>query len=172
MKGKMHQILVKHAVPSGQRLIGKGFILNQDNDPKHTSKICQNYLKKSEQKGVLVNMNWPAQSPYLYLIKKLWEEMDRQMEQQRKPTRLPGLCEMVQNVWENLDGKVLEKLVDIMAETCRAVIETKGGAINENTHVHQTRNLITNEAASQKPTRKLRNAYSVIKVKSICVNHN
>ncbi|KAL6476532.1 hypothetical protein MHYP_G00150310 [Metynnis hypsauchen] len=31
------------------RLVGQGFILQQDNDPKHKSKLCQNYLRKKEQ---------------------------------------------------------------------------------------------------------------------------
>lgn len=34
-----HSILRRHAIPSGQRLIGANFILQQDNDPKHTSKL-------------------------------------------------------------------------------------------------------------------------------------
>ena len=79
------------------------------------------------------------------------------MEQQGKPTSLPGLWETVQNVWKNLDGKVLEKLVDRMPETCRAVIEAKGGAIDEKTDVCRARKLMANEAASQKAARKVRN---------------
>ena len=132
--------------------------MQQDNDPKHTSKICQNYLKMKEQEGVLVNMDWPAQSPDVNPIEKLWEEMARQMEEEGKPTSLSGLWGMVQNVWKNLDGKVLEKLVDRMPETCRAVIEAKGGAIDEKTDVRRARKWMANEAASQQPTRKVRNA--------------
>uniref|UniRef100_A0A1A8N175 Transposable element Tcb1 transposase n=2 Tax=Nothobranchius pienaari TaxID=704102 RepID=A0A1A8N175_9TELE len=41
-----HSILQHHAVPSGMRLVGQWFILQQDNDPKHKSKLCQNYLRK------------------------------------------------------------------------------------------------------------------------------
>ncbi|KMQ83819.1 paired box protein and transposase domain containing protein [Lasius niger] len=33
-------ILQQHAIPSGERLIGKPFVLQQDNDPKHFSKLC------------------------------------------------------------------------------------------------------------------------------------
>ena len=32
-----HSILQCHAIPCGQRLIGANFLLQQDNDPKHTS---------------------------------------------------------------------------------------------------------------------------------------
>ena len=37
-----HSILQCHAIPSGLRLVGQGFILQQDNDPKHTSRLRQN----------------------------------------------------------------------------------------------------------------------------------
>ena len=39
-----HSILQRHAILCGQRLIGANFLLQQDNDPKHTSKLCKNYL--------------------------------------------------------------------------------------------------------------------------------
>ena len=34
-----HSILQHQAIPSGQRLIGANFVLQQSNDPKHTSKL-------------------------------------------------------------------------------------------------------------------------------------
>ena len=46
-------ILKHHAVPCGQRLIGANFLLKQDNDPKHTSKLCKNYLGKKQSAGIL-----------------------------------------------------------------------------------------------------------------------
>ena len=57
-----HSILQRHAIPSGLRLVGQGFILQQDNDPKHTSRLCQNYLQRKEQDGGLQIMEWPAVS--------------------------------------------------------------------------------------------------------------
>ena len=43
-----HSILVRQALPSGKSLIGHGFIMEQDNDPKHTSKKCKDYLQKKD----------------------------------------------------------------------------------------------------------------------------
>ncbi len=48
-----HGILVHHAVPAGQKLIGKGFIFQEDNDPKHSSKFCRNNLTSKESAGSL-----------------------------------------------------------------------------------------------------------------------
>ena len=46
-----HSILQRHAIPSGLRLVGPSFIFQQDNDPKHNSRLCKGYLTKKE--GVL-----------------------------------------------------------------------------------------------------------------------
>lgn len=32
-----HNILQRHAIPAGLKLIGKKFVLQEDNDPKNTS---------------------------------------------------------------------------------------------------------------------------------------
>ena len=43
-----HSILQRHVIPCGQRLIAANFLLQQDNDPKHTSKLCKDYLGKKQ----------------------------------------------------------------------------------------------------------------------------
>ena len=55
-----HSILQLHAIPCGWRLIGASFLLQQDNDPKHSSKLCNNYLGKKQSAGILSIMEWPA----------------------------------------------------------------------------------------------------------------
>lgn len=50
-KENYHSMLVRHIVPQGQRLLGTGFILQQDNDPKHTAIINKNYLANKEKQG-------------------------------------------------------------------------------------------------------------------------
>ena len=54
------KILIRHAVPCGLRYIGRGFVFQQDNDPKHTSRLCRGYLENKEINGVMINMVWPA----------------------------------------------------------------------------------------------------------------
>ena len=42
-KKMYHSILVYRAIPEGKRLLGKGFVFQEDNDPKHSSNYCRNY---------------------------------------------------------------------------------------------------------------------------------
>ena len=44
-----HNILVRHAVPSGRRLIGNNFVFQEDNDPKHSSNYCMPKLFKAKR---------------------------------------------------------------------------------------------------------------------------
>ena len=48
-----HSILQQYAIPSGLRFVGLSFVFQQDNYPKHTSRLCKGYLTKMESDGVL-----------------------------------------------------------------------------------------------------------------------
>ena len=50
-----HSILQRHAIPSGTRLIGPNFVLQQDNDPKHTSRLCKTTCRKGRGPGIASN---------------------------------------------------------------------------------------------------------------------
>jgi hypothetical protein len=48
-----HIILQRYAIPSGLCLVGLSFVFQQDNDPKHTSRLCKVYLTKKDSRQVL-----------------------------------------------------------------------------------------------------------------------
>ena len=43
-----YSILQRYAIPSGLHLVGLSFVFQQDNDPKHTSRLCKGYLTNKE----------------------------------------------------------------------------------------------------------------------------
>ena len=94
-----HSILQRHAIPSGKHLIGANFLMQHDNDPKHTSPLCKRYLEK-ESGRVLSMMDWPPQSPDLNPIELLWEQLDRKVRK-KCPTSASHLWEISEKYHEN-----------------------------------------------------------------------
>ena len=125
-----HSILQRHAKPSGLRLVGQPFVLQQDNDPKHTSNLCKNYLAKKEAEGKLKLMTWPAQSPDLNPIELVWDELDRKVRN-KQPTNAVNLYEMLTEAWDEISSDYLMKLIARMPRVCNAVIKAKGGYFEE-----------------------------------------
>ena len=89
-KEQYNNILQRHALPSGIEFIGRKFIFQQDNDPKHTSHYFTDYLKQKQRDGMLQITEWPPQSSDLNPIELLWDELDRQVRD-LKPTSLTSL---------------------------------------------------------------------------------
>lgn len=124
------QILKNHVVPCGTRLIGPEFVFQQDNDPKHTSKLCKHFLDKKEQQKILKVMKWPPQSPDLNPIELLWDELDRQVRRSC-PTSQKHLWRLLQDQWQKISTSTLEKLVARLPKICQAIMKSKGGHIDE-----------------------------------------
>ena len=52
MDSKAYKYILQYNVlPDGKRLLGKGFILQQDNDPKHKEKRVMRYLNNKQKGG-------------------------------------------------------------------------------------------------------------------------
>ena len=123
-------ILQDHAIPSGSRILGRGFVFQQDNDPKHSSKLCKGYLEQKSRTRLCSIMDWPPQSPDLSPIELLWDELDRSVKN-RQPTSAKQLWEFLQDEWNQIKGEYLEKLLLRMPRICAAVVKARGGYFDE-----------------------------------------
>ena len=102
-KEQFHIILQRHAISSGINLIGRGFIFQQDNDPKHTSKLCTSYM---ERKKVADATSIPRFKSHRAIIGR--------------------------NELTCIPPQTLQKLTERMPKLCAAVIKGKGGHFQEN----------------------------------------
>ena len=119
-------ILRHHAVSSGMRLIGYNFILQQDIDPKHCSRVAKNYLNEMAQKGVLELMTWPPQSPDLNIIEHIWVYLDRK-KVEHAPRNAEECFEVLQREWHNIPQDFITNLYESISWRILAVIKAKGG---------------------------------------------
>lgn len=125
-----YNILVRHAIPSGLRNIGRNFVFQEDNDPKYSSNLCRNYLASKERQGALQRMIWPPQSSDLNPIELLWDELDRKVKAETK-TNVQELFDNLQEAWGEIEKTTLVKLVERMPRICQAVLRAKRGHFDE-----------------------------------------
>jgi transposase len=118
------KILQQEMIPSAQDIFGdESWIFQQDNDPKHTAKSVQNYLRN---KSITV-LDWPSQSPDLNPIENLWSYLEHSTIE-RKPKSEAELFEILEKAWEDIPAELLHSLVESMPRRCQAVIDAKGYA--------------------------------------------
>jgi len=121
---KYHSIFQLHAFPCGKKIVGYGFVFQQDNDPKHTLKLCRNYIINKEKKKELKYINWLPQSPDLNSIELLWDKLDRNVRKMR-PVNRNQLWEFLQIFWTKISVLTLKKLIEKMPRICTAVCRLK-----------------------------------------------
>lgn len=117
-------ILKQHLKTSARKLkLGRKWVFQMDNDPKHTAKLVRKWLKDSK-----VNvLEWPSQSPDLNPIENLWAELKRHVRA-RRPTNLVQLHQFCQEEWAKIPANYCEKLVEAYPKRLTQVIQFKGNA--------------------------------------------
>ncbi|KAK3517578.1 hypothetical protein QTP70_012564 [Hemibagrus guttatus] len=114
---------IAEEVNSGSaRKLKRTWVLQQDNDPKHTSKSTSEWLKKNKMKA----LEWPSQSPDLNPIEMLWHDL-KKVVHARKPSNVAELQQFCKDEWAKIPPQRCNRLIASYGKRLIAVVAAKGG---------------------------------------------
>ena len=108
---------IRDAWPDGHKFM-------QDNDPKHTSKHAQKWIREN-------NINWwktPAESPDLNPIENLWHKLKEYIRRVAKPKTKDELVNGITTFWNTVDKQKCTKYIRHLRKILPKVIEMEGAA--------------------------------------------
>ena len=126
MRKEQHIEILKHNLKSSARLqlkLGRKWIFQQDNDPKHTAHVVKNLLRHNKIKV----LEWPSQSPDFNPIENLWNTLKRRVRS-KQPKTLDDLYQYCQEEWEKIPTEYCAKLIENYTKRLTAVKHVNGYA--------------------------------------------
>lgn len=125
MKAPLYvNILERTLLPFIARVMPTSHRFMADNDPKHTSRLAQNFLQEKK-------INWwrtPAESPDLNPIENLWHELKEYMRREVKPKTKQELIDGIHMFWNTVTVAKCRKYIGHLRKVIPKVLEVGGAA--------------------------------------------
>jgi transposase len=118
-------ILETQLLPATQRLYGRNWRLQQDNDPKHTSRVAKTFIDEKRIRTI----DWPSNSPDLNPIENMWYIMKNNVEK-RMPKNVDELKRFMVEEWEKIPQEIVKNIIMSMKRRCELVSEKNGDRIS------------------------------------------
>ena len=100
------------------------YLFQQDNDPKHTSKVATDWFRRSRVK----KLPWPSRSPDMNIIEHVWNQLDALVRARNPlPRNKEELWVALQEEWTNFPKAALDKLYKSMPTRVAALLKARGG---------------------------------------------
>lgn len=126
MDGKQYVRILKSALLGTVRDYDteiSDFILAQDNDPKHNSRVARDFY---DDKGLCI-LPWPPQSPDMNLIEYLWNHLDDLVRARNPlPKNIEELWAALEEEWYKIDVGYIQSLYERMQDRVAALKAAKG----------------------------------------------
>lgn len=120
----MCHIYEKGLLSSARRLFGDenlDWILQEDNDPKHRSKLAKAWKARND----ITELPWPSMSPDQNPIENVWKVMKINISKKKIRT-VRGFREELRKEWRNLPDKLAKNLVESMERRVASLIHANG----------------------------------------------
>ena len=118
-------ILERHLLPSAKRAVPTSWIFQDDNDPKHRSRLAKQWLRDHNVKSLA----WPSNSPDANPIENVWAPLKDRVAA-REPATLDQLEQYIKEEWAKLTPDFALRLVQSMPRRMAALIDAGGDSID------------------------------------------
>ncbi len=118
---KYVEILETVMLPYAEYDMPLKWVMQQDNDPKHTSKKAKEWFLRNK----IEVMEWPAQSPDLNPIENLWADIKKNISNSN-PRNSKQLWEITKSAWVSIPVERFQNLINSMPRRMCAVLKAKG----------------------------------------------
>ena len=116
------KILKETLIPAGKKLGGRGWVLFQDKDPKHTSKSIQAFLAEER----IPVLHSPTHSPDFNAQDNVWSMFDMELSK-LGPRSVPDLRRKIKKAWQNIPQEHIQKTVFDIPNRLQKAISLQGG---------------------------------------------
>ena len=118
------KILQNHLLPAARQQYAIQWRFQQNNDPKHRSKVAKEFLDREVPKTI----DWPPISPDLNPMENMWSILKRRVEK-RKSSDINEL-ETIHEEWQKVDIHIVSNLTGSMKTRCLMIIDSGGERIS------------------------------------------